>query len=334
MASSTPQSPRPASSSRTLARGFSSAPFSRSQRAKPLEELTELSVPEPSCHPVWHTELRKSYFFSDFHGNRNLPRLMKPSNLFCCRPLQPVALSRSSGRTKAGPKSRNTTADQHRRWRAMVIYKWTNKENHPTPRCTQQLYVDNVYTGFLCSLPAVAESKIFLSVRLEVAQNAWLSLASSKFHIQSPLKKKTYWCLLSDMGYDVSFNTLLFFWGDKIDLGFYWKVGICISDLSYKPKHSTSWDIFAPGLPRFRHTADAKLVPNFVQNLTFDPVGALKMLSLQKRLVDLFVWRKTRWQSGGCSRWKAAKHVMKENNYRYIYIYTHVYVHKYVYTYI
>lgn len=200
MASSTPQSPRPASSSRTLARGFSSAPFSRSQRAKPLEELTELSVPEPSCHPVWHTELRKSYFFSDFHGNRNLPRLMKPSNLFCCRPLQPVALSRSSGRTKAGPKSRNTTADQHRRWRAMVIYKWTNKENHPTPRCTQQLYVDNVYTGFLCSLPAVAESKIFLSVRLEVAQNAWLSLASSKFHIQSPLKKKLIGAFLVTWG--------------------------------------------------------------------------------------------------------------------------------------
>ena len=117
------------------------------------------------------------------------------------------------------------------------------------------------------------------------------------------------------MGYDVSFNTLLFLGGIRSTWDSIEKC-VSVSLMSAISPNTQPVETSSPPVcPGSDTQKTAKLEPDFVQNLTFDPVGALKMLSLQKRLGDLFVWRRPRWQSGGCSRWKAAKHVVKENKY-------------------
>ena len=100
--------------------------------------------------------------------------------------LSPVALSRTSGRTKAGPKSSNTTADQRRR--AMVPGdQQMDQQRTPNPKILQTIvHVNNIYV-ILCicflQLPAEAESKIVVSDsplqaqwHRKIAKNSRLSL--------------------------------------------------------------------------------------------------------------------------------------------------------------
>ena len=229
-----------------------------------------------------------------------------------------------------------------------------NPKMHQTVACGQRLYM--VFVQFACCSwvkdflkcqaascskrnTLVCLSHSFVQHTLPGVWSNQMSipfhLSSSKFHIQSPLKKtKTYWYLLSDMGYDVSFNTLLFFGGIRSTWD---SIEKCVS-VSLISAISQNTQPVETSSPRFAQVPTHRKPPSWSQ-----------ISSKIWRSTQLVPWRCSPYRNDWCICLFGERHVGKVEAVRdgklqnmwwkkttidiYIYIHMSMYINMYIHTY-
>ena len=105
---------------------------------------------------------------------------------------QPVALSRSSGRTKAGPKSSNTHSWPTSPLPCHGAQQMDQQRKPPNPKMHPNSCMWTTFFSVFVHFTCCSWVKDFLKTCQagSCSKPQCVSLASSKFHIQSPLEKK------------------------------------------------------------------------------------------------------------------------------------------------